>query len=282
MSQGFSGWCTFDGVSPEDTLFRFRSGTISPSLQLTKRKCHTERPNFCAFLLQGSRASGFTGNERITEAIWTCANFFLGGCFTILGASIAAVLMKRNLVITPQAQTISRPKLRWILCISIALAIISSCVIQLSLRGIGSNVRRWRKRTRILIRALIGSFTFFIPVMFPISAEKLVWPITAILLLQVILDMYGRQRMRQLDVEVSESQRQCLTGEAYKRSKHVVREDSDLSTQLLYAPHKKFGKFADSDDADTNEVNPNQHRATQRWDSPITTLQTESSMLFFE
>eukprot|EP01138_Halocafeteria_seosinensis_P011968 gb/GECG01012231.1/.p1 GENE.gb/GECG01012231.1/~~gb/GECG01012231.1/.p1 ORF type:complete len:584 (+),score=45.32 gb/GECG01012231.1/:1-1752(+) len=146
---------------------------------------------------QGSPVTGFTGNEHITEVLWTFANFSLGCSFTSVGACIAAVLLRANIAASPTAKDISVTRLRWTLCLSVCFASLSSCAIQLSLRGLGTNVRRWRKQNRLTLRALTGLCTLLIPLIIPDSWEAtgIVWPLCLILTTQVMLDMYGRQRV---------------------------------------------------------------------------------------
>lgn len=156
--------------------------------------------------MQGSPVTGFSGQERITEVLWTFANFFLGVCLTGVGACIGAVMVKRNdNGPSDTAENISTKRLRWMLCIAVTLASLSSVAIQLSVKGAGRNVRKWRKHRRLVIRASTGLVQLVVPAVIPYSwgAEGLVWPMCCVLGIQALLDMYGRQRVdRSEEVEI--------------------------------------------------------------------------------
>lgn len=129
----------------------------------------------------------------VFETLWEGFNMMLSACATLLGAACALTLRANTDPDNPLANDIS---IRWLFCGAFAGIMTCATAINLTLRGAGSGVRRWRKRSRILVRIVIATLCLtagqwtspWLPTV------HLPWVVFALAAVLVSLEMYGRAR----------------------------------------------------------------------------------------
>ena len=102
---------------------------------------------------------------------------------------------------------------QWMLGTSLFWSLVCSILIQVSLRGAGSGVRRWRKRTRLGLRCALASLAVAVPyfttvlgasaadVLFDHGGQRIgtllfIWSMVALMLVILCLEAYGRMRRK--------------------------------------------------------------------------------------
>jgi len=144
---------------------------------------------------QGQRADGFALNPRVTEFVYVVCNLVLAYSFTALGAVTHSVLTSIG---SDTDNSSAEARVRWFFCAAMGTAILCSTVIQAVLLGKGHAVRRCGKKVRTLFRVFLVLITLLLPTMLPddFPSEKLVWILAAIVGIELIGDIVGRQQIR--------------------------------------------------------------------------------------
>lgn len=94
----------------------------------------------------------------------------------------------------------SLSRLRWLLAVAVSASIFITSAIMLTLKGLGSQQRRWRRRTRVVIRLSVSAVAFVLPAALAptISALDTLWILNGLVFFQVCLDLYGRVHKQHL------------------------------------------------------------------------------------
>ena len=144
---------------------------------------------------QGQRADGFALNPRVTEFVYVVCNLVLAYSFTALGAVTHSVLTSIG---DDTDDSSADERVRWFFCAAMGTAILCSTLIQAVLLGKGHAVRRCGKKLRTLFRILLVLITVLLPAMLPhdFPSEKLVWILAAIVGIELVGDIVGRQQIR--------------------------------------------------------------------------------------
>eukprot|EP00500_Bicosoecida_sp_ms1_P005391 CAMPEP_0203824196 /NCGR_PEP_ID=MMETSP0115-20131106/51213_1 /ASSEMBLY_ACC=CAM_ASM_000227 /TAXON_ID=33651 /ORGANISM="Bicosoecid sp, Strain ms1" /LENGTH=521 /DNA_ID=CAMNT_0050733235 /DNA_START=123 /DNA_END=1684 /DNA_ORIENTATION=- len=138
---------------------------------------------------------GFTSPVMVMEVLWTLANYCLALSVSSMGAcAFTAVKLANN---HAALDDLAQGRLQWLLCVSTGGAMLSTTIVQLSLRGAGSGVRMWRKRYRAMLRVALSVATLFFPIFLPNEMPRwgVVLILAGMLALQICADLYGRQRV---------------------------------------------------------------------------------------
>ncbi len=144
---------------------------------------------------QGSRGERFTGWPLLTEWLYVLFNLALTAAITAMGSTAGAILSQLEAGLT-SGDTATDARIKWMMCVSLGGGMLASCGIQMALQGAGSKVRVCRKRHRVGSRALVSLAVIMLPLVMPRhwSYLQVLLLLLASLLLQMVLDMYGRQR----------------------------------------------------------------------------------------
>ena len=105
----------------------------------------------------GHRATGFTEPGWMAEVLWTLCGWLLAIGLTVLGATVTASLrdVSPHDEFPPLHDTV-RMRLRWTMAVAVTLCLLSTCGMQLALKGSGKHVRRLGKTMRLVLRACIA------------------------------------------------------------------------------------------------------------------------------
>lgn len=144
---------------------------------------------------QGSRGDRFTGWPLLTEWLYVLFNLALTAAITAMGATAGAILSQLEAGASA-GDSGTDHRIKWVLCVSLGGGMLASCGIQMALKGAGSRVRVCRKRHRVGSRALVSLGVMLLPLVLPAhwSHLQVLLLLLCSLLLQMVLDMYGRQR----------------------------------------------------------------------------------------
>ena len=127
--------------------------------------------------------------QRQRRVFWVLGHMILAMSFTAMGSS------SKSLIYVALDPTKTQGELRTLMCGSVACSFGASIIIQLTIPGAGSKVRQWRKRWRVGVRVVSSlvamSFGWIGPEL--VSFAVLIFFLSALVMLQVCLDMYGRR-----------------------------------------------------------------------------------------
>ena len=138
----------------------------------------------------GWKAKMYSMNtQRQRRVFWVLGHMVLAMSFTAMGSS------SKSLIYVALDPTKTQGELRTLMCGSVACSFGASIIIQLTIPGAGSKVRQWRKRWRVGVRVVSSLVAMSLGWIGPelVSFAVLIFFLSALVMLQVCLDMYGRR-----------------------------------------------------------------------------------------
>jgi len=155
----------------------------------------------------GHRATGFTSPIWPAEVLWTMCGLLLAIGLTVLGATVTAALrdVSPHDEYPPLVPKV-RDQLRWTMSAAVTLCLLSTCGMQLALKGSGKHVRRLGKTARLVVRACIALLCMLSPLAvqsFSMVAQAAM--LALLVVLQVVVDMWARTRVDSLTTRHSDA-----------------------------------------------------------------------------
>lgn len=187
ITQVFAGMAQ-PRLNYSSSLFVFVGGALAQTLAM----------KVLFFDFEGVHRSdkGFVEPKWAAETVWVALHLVLSGTMTVFGSACSLAVRSS---MGGRGEGVRSAKV--LFCGATAVLVLCLTLLSLVLRGAAKGTRRWRKRWRVLIRAVAALAVASLPWWGEdLPIEALPWTVFAITAAVVVAELYGRAHRKHYEV----------------------------------------------------------------------------------